>query len=58
VASSQKIRSALGWNPKYSSLDTITEHAWNWHRSRPHGYSAPAEKIGQASRVMDRVAFR
>lgn len=56
VASSQKIRAELGWNPKYSSLDNIIEHAWHWHRSRPHGYSEPAEKIGQASRAMHRAA--
>jgi UDP-glucose 4-epimerase len=38
VASSQKVRSRLGWVPKYASLDTIIAHAWAWHTARPQGY--------------------
>lgn len=38
VASSEKIRRELGWKPKYPDLRTIVEHAWNWHRTHPHGY--------------------
>jgi UDP-glucose 4-epimerase len=38
VASSEKIRRELGWTPQYPDLRTIVEHAWNWHRTHPHGY--------------------
>jgi UDP-glucose 4-epimerase len=38
VASSEKIRGELGWEPKYPDLDTIVEHAWQWHRTHPNGY--------------------
>jgi UDP-glucose 4-epimerase len=30
VADSRCIREELGWEPKYSNLDTIVQHAWNW----------------------------
>ncbi len=38
VASSEKIRKDLGWTPRYPSLETIVETAWEWHRKRPKGY--------------------
>ncbi|MGQ9523106.1 MAG: UDP-glucose 4-epimerase GalE [Anaerolineae bacterium] len=38
VASNEKIRRELGWEPQYPDLRTIVEHAWNWHRTHPHGY--------------------
>jgi UDP-glucose 4-epimerase len=38
VASSRKAREELGWNPKYNSLETIIETAWNWHKNHPYGY--------------------
>jgi UDP-glucose 4-epimerase len=38
IASSEKIRRELGWEPQYPDLRTIVEHAWNWHRTHPHGY--------------------
>jgi len=30
VASSAKIREALGWSPKYERLDDIVGSAWRW----------------------------
>jgi UDP-glucose 4-epimerase/UDP-arabinose 4-epimerase len=30
VAASAKLRSKLGWNPKYADLRTIVEHAWQF----------------------------
>ena len=39
VASSDKIRRELGWEPKYPDLRTIMEMAWNWHLSHPTGYA-------------------
>jgi UDP-glucose 4-epimerase len=38
VASSQKIRSVLGWAPRYDIKSTI-ETAWNWHQKHPNGYN-------------------
>jgi UDP-glucose-4-epimerase GalE len=34
VAGSEKLRSALGWQPKYEDLRTIVEHAWNFARKQ------------------------
>lgn len=39
VASSEKAKKELGWNPKYDALDTIIETAWNWHKNHPKGYA-------------------
>ncbi len=30
VADSDKLKSTLGWQPKYSDLETIVSHAWNF----------------------------
>ncbi len=38
VASSDKIRRELGWQPRISNLREIIASAWEWHRSHPHGY--------------------
>lgn len=38
VASSQRARTELGWNPGRSELEHIMKSAWNWHVSRPNGY--------------------
>ncbi|MPN38857.1 UDP-glucose 4-epimerase [bioreactor metagenome] len=38
VASSEKAKKELGWNPEFDSLETILETAWNWHRNNSNGY--------------------
>lgn len=38
VASSEKIKQELGWEPQFPDLRTIIETAWKWHRTHPHGY--------------------
>jgi UDP-glucose 4-epimerase len=38
VASSEKIRYDLGWNPQYPDLDDIVSSAWEWHHTHPRGY--------------------
>ncbi len=39
VAGAEKAKSVLGWKPKYGDLQTIIQHAWNWHKAHPNGYS-------------------
>jgi UDP-glucose 4-epimerase len=34
VASSEKIRTELGWKPKFAKLDQIIASAWEWHQKR------------------------
>jgi UDP-glucose 4-epimerase len=34
VASSEKIKSELGWTPKFTELDAIIASAWEWHQKR------------------------
>lgn len=38
VASSQKIRRELGWEPKHDNLRDIIGSAWEWHKNHPRGY--------------------
>lgn len=38
VASSERIKRELGWNPKHDNLQEIISSAWNWHTSHPRGY--------------------
>ena len=38
VASSEKIRNELGWEPEIPDLKDIIHSAWSWHQSHPDGY--------------------
>lgn len=38
VASSEKIRKELGWEPQIPYLKDIIQSAWSWHQSHPDGY--------------------
>jgi UDP-glucose 4-epimerase len=38
VASSDKIKNEMGWEPQYPDLKTIIETAWKWHERNPEGY--------------------
>ncbi|MBT2678795.1 UDP-glucose 4-epimerase GalE [Bacillus sp. ISL-35] len=38
VASSEKAARELGWEPKYSALETMIESAWKWFQKNPKGY--------------------
>lgn len=38
VASSDKIRRELGWQPRFPHLRDIVQSAWDWHRAHPNGY--------------------
>jgi UDP-glucose 4-epimerase len=38
VASSDRIRRDLGWQPQHAGLDDMVASAWEWHRTHPEGY--------------------
>jgi UDP-glucose 4-epimerase len=38
IASSDKIRRELGWQPSMQDLRVIIESAWNWLQEHPQGY--------------------
>ena len=39
VASCDKIKAELGWEPKYPDIETIIEHAYKWREAHPNGYA-------------------
>ncbi|MBP1904825.1 UDP-glucose 4-epimerase [Paenibacillus turicensis] len=39
IASSEKARKVLGWNPSRNRLDDIIASAWGWHEQHPDGYN-------------------
>ncbi|SLK38550.1 UDP-glucose 4-epimerase [Mycobacteroides abscessus subsp. abscessus] len=38
VASSEKAKAELGWNPQYTSLEKMIGSAWRWFQENPEGY--------------------
>ncbi|MFD2044796.1 UDP-glucose 4-epimerase GalE [Ornithinibacillus salinisoli] len=38
IASSEKAKKILGWNPTRTSITKIIQDAWNWYASHPNGY--------------------
>ena len=44
VASSEKARNVLGWQPRYPDLKDILTSAWNWHQQR-HGSNEPLVSV-------------
>ena len=39
VASGQKAKDILGWEPEIKNLSDIISSAWNWHSNHPNGYN-------------------
>lgn len=39
IASSDKARAVLSWNPQHADLKEIIGSAWNWHKTHPHGFA-------------------
>jgi UDP-glucose 4-epimerase len=39
VASSEKAKQELNWNPQFAGIEAIVESAWQWHAAHPNGYS-------------------
>ena len=40
VASPEKIRRELGWQPRHADLRDMVSSAWDWHKSHPKGYDS------------------
>ena len=38
VASNEKAKEILGWQPEITNLEEIILSAWNWHSKNPNGY--------------------
>lgn len=38
IASAEKAKQILGWEPSRTSIEKIVKDAWNWHVSHPDGY--------------------
>jgi len=39
VASSDKAKAELGWNPTRTNIENIIKTAWKWHTENPEGYA-------------------
>lgn len=39
IASSEKAKKVLGWQPTRTDVQTIIESAWQWHQNNPNGYN-------------------
>ena len=39
IASSDKAKKILGWEPKHDSLEEIISTAWLWHKNHPDGFN-------------------
>lgn len=40
IASSEKAKTVLGWNPKQTDVRNIIASAWRWHELHPEGYQS------------------
>ena len=38
VADSRLARQLLDWTPQYTTIESIVETAWRWHKAHPRGY--------------------
>jgi UDP-glucose 4-epimerase len=45
IASSDKIKQKLGWNPQYQDLSFIIESAWKWMQKFPVGYEVVEREV-------------
>ena len=41
-AASDRLRTELGWQPRFPDLESIVQHAWRWHQAHPDGYRTTA----------------
>ncbi|BCU52982.1 UDP-glucose 4-epimerase [Staphylococcus auricularis] len=43
IASSDKARQQLNWNPQHDDINDIIRTAWSWHQQHEHGYNEVTE---------------
>ncbi len=41
VADPTKLKTRLGWRPRFPEIRDVIETAWRWHSTHPHGYNSP-----------------
>ena len=41
VADPTKLKTQLGWEPQYKSIEDTIATAWAWHQKYPDGYTGP-----------------
>jgi UDP-glucose 4-epimerase len=39
VADARLAKEVLGWSPRFATIESIVETAWNWHRTHPKGFA-------------------
>ena len=47
LASTEKIRRELGWEPAHSDIETIIGSAWDWLQRHPNGYNSVPSPSGR-----------
>jgi len=45
VADPSKLKSQLGWQPKYTNIRETVATAWRWHQSHPSGYRPSRQPV-------------
>jgi UDP-glucose 4-epimerase len=48
VASSDKIKRELRWEPQYPNLEQIVRSAWDWRRAHPNGYAGKSNSASES----------
>jgi UDP-glucose 4-epimerase len=43
IASSEKIRRELGWDPQFQQLEAMIGSAWAWMQAHPRGYDSTGD---------------
>ncbi|SQA16954.1 UDP-glucose 4-epimerase [Streptococcus agalactiae] len=38
IASSEKAKKLLNWEPAYTNIENIIKTAWTWHKNNPNGF--------------------
>ena len=44
VASPEKLKTRLGWKPKYTNIRETVATAWKWHKAHPQGYATKKQE--------------
>ncbi len=56
IASNEKIKRTIGWQPRFSDVNQVIGDAWNWHQKYPSGYQdmnlqAPSSQDTQSANI-------